>query len=88
MNAEMQKVGQRLGGLPGPQVDAGDNCIDGICGQELGQVTGLALTDGGERRLRFLARRLAVPDENKGGHARGYGRHRRRAPTLVKPARW
>lgn len=84
----MQTVSERLGRLPGPQVGAGDDHVDRICRQELGQVKGLTLTCGGERSVRFLACRLAVPDQDKAGYARGYGRHRRCAPTLAKPARW
>ena len=46
------------------------------------------MTDNGERRVGFLAGRLAVPDEDEAGHDVGYGRQRKRAPTSVKPARW
>ena len=88
MNAEVSKVGQRLGGLPGPQVSAGGDGIDRQGGEKAGQPCRLAMAGSGERRVRFLARRLAMPDEDEAGHARGYGRQRRRAPTLVKPARW
>ena len=89
VNGHAQEIRKRFGGLPRSSVSAGDDRIDRKFGQESGQFTGLALTRSGERRVRFLTCRLAVPDQYETGcHGWGYGRQRRRAPTSVKPARW
>ncbi len=68
MDDKVERCSERRGRSLSPQIGTRHDVIDWFCGELGRELHGLLLSLQAERGLRFLACRLAVPDEEHLGH--------------------